>query len=429
MTAVAQGGLAPLRRELDEGLVVIASRSEASPAVALSLSLESGSFHDPAEKPGVGHFLSRVIDRGTTNRSADDIADLLDTAGVVLSASITRHQLTLSCTCLADDFPDMLALVADIARHPTLPDDEVETRRAEIVTGLVQDADNPAVVAGEGLFGLLYADGHPYGRRAKGTPASVQRITRDDLAAFHAARIAAAPATLVVVGNVDAEAAADRAAGVFAGWRSEHPVRRGRDEVPPVPAAESRAERRVAMPGKVQADVAYGFVTVRRDDPDYYDVWLMNNVLGQYGLGGRLADNIRERRGMAYYAFSIFDAGLGQGPIVIRAGVDPANVERVIASIDEEVARMACDGVTEKELVDSKQYLTGSIPRMLETNAGVAAFLQAAEFFRLGLDHDRRLPAYIAAVTRDGVAAAARRFLSPERAAIVVAGPPGPTSP
>jgi len=155
----------------------------------------------------------------------------------------------------------------------------------------------------------------------------------------------------------------------------------------------------------------------------------MNNVLGQYGLGGRLADNIRERQGMAYYAFSMFDAGLGQGPLVIRAGVDPANVERVIASIDEEVARMARDGVTEKELADSKQYLAGSIPRMLETNAGVAAFLQTAEFFRLGLDHDRRLPAYIAAVTRDGVAAAARRFLSPERAAIVVAGPPGPTSP
>ena len=95
----------------------------------------------------------------------------------------------------------------------------------------------------------------------------------------------------------------------------------------------------IAMPGKTQTDIAYGFTAVRRLDPRYYAYWMMNNILGQFGLGGRLADNIRERQGMAYYAFSTLDPAAGEAPLLIRAGVDPANVERAIAAIDHEVAR------------------------------------------------------------------------------------------
>ena len=140
------------------------------------------------------------------------------------------------------------------------------------------------------------------------------------------------------------------------------------------------------MADKAQADIAYGFNTVVASDPAYYALSVMNNILGQYALGGRLGDNIRERQGMAYYVFSAFEPNLGEGPLVIRAGVNPANVDRTIAAIDEEVRRMAADGVTAEELAASKKYLVGSMPRMLETNAG-----------------DRDVPAVVRAVRpRDG---------------------------
>ena len=149
----------------------------------------------------------------------------------------------------------------------------------------------------------------------------------------------------------------------------------------------------------------------------------MNNVLGQFGLGGRLADNIRERQGMAYYAYSALDPSVGEGPLVIRAGVDPLNVGRAIAAIDDEVRAMGADGPTADELAQSKQYLIGSIPRMLETNAGIASFLQTVEQFDLGLDYDRRLPERLQAVTLDEVRAASAEQLHPERAAVAIAGP------
>ena len=127
----------------------------------------------PTIELGLAHLCARVLDRGTASRSADQIADQLDGRGVSLSVSVTRHLLSLSCTCLAEDFERVLDLVGDVAMHPVFPDDEVVTKRGEVATAIRQDEDNPAVMAVEGLFALLYPDPHPYGRRAKGTRASV----------------------------------------------------------------------------------------------------------------------------------------------------------------------------------------------------------------------------------------------------------------
>ena len=126
---------------------------------------------------------------------------------------------------------------------------------------------------------------------------------------------------------------------------------------------------------------------------------------------------------MAYYVFSSFDANVVEGPLFVRAGVNPANVDRAVSSIDAELKRMATDGLSAQELADCQQYLIGSIPRLLETNGAIATFLQTAEFFGLGLDHDLRLPGLLGGVTLDDVNAAAREALDVDRAAVVVAGP------
>ena len=416
-------GLAPSRCVLPNGAVVIAKESRLTPAVTLLAALRAGSVHDPDDRLGLAHYLSKTLDRGTATRSAAQLAVELDDRGVSLTVAVTRHVLSVSCTCLAEDFEAMLALVSDVVRSPLFPEDEVETRRGEIVTSIRQDEDSPAMVALEQLFGLLYPDGHPYGRRAKGSVASVGATSRADLVAFHHAHVTPSAFSLVIVGDVPESHAIDKAGQALESWQG--PVTPD-VALPPVRTAGSRRQVVVPMMNKSQADVAYGFTTITRTDPSYHACVLMNNILGQYALGGRLGDSIRERQGMAYYAFSALDANVGIGPLVIRAGVNPANVERAIASIDDEIRAMTRDGVTETEVEDSKRYLIGSMPRTLETNPGIAAFLHTAELFGLGLDHDVRLPGLIAAVTRDEVNAAARRFLSPDRAMIAIAGPYDP---
>jgi zinc protease len=225
---------------------------------------------------------------------------------------------------------------------------------------------------------------------------------------------------VVIVGDVRAADAVARLAAALDGWNAVAGPER---DVPRVPLHSARQQATIEMPDKPQSDIAYGFTSISRLDPTYCHHWVMNNILGQFGLGGRLAENIRERQGMAYYAFSSFDPSLGPGPLVIRAGVDPANVERAVAAIDTEVGSLGRDGVTERELLETRQFLIGSIPRLLETNQSIATFLQTAEFFGLGLDYDRRLPGLLHAVTLEDVNAAAASVLRPERACIATAGP------
>lgn len=420
MTAPGVRGLQPTSEVLPAGTRVVAVNSPTTPAVTISAALHAGSLNDPSHLPGVAYFLSRVIDRGTAQRSGDTIAEELDLRGISLRINVTRHALMLSCDCLTEDFDAVLSLVADVVRNPACAEKEVEARRGEIMTALRQDDDNPAVTAVNRLMMALYGDGHPYAHAPKGTTASLPNIARDNLRQFHADRVSPSGLTVVVVGDVSPRAAVDSVARCFGDW--QHEARPALDLASPSPAT---ARQRIVVPmmGKSQADIAYGFTTIPRSDPSYYAYWLLVNILGQYGMGGRLGRQIRERQGMAYYAFCGFEASVIAGPLLVRAGVNAANVDRAVASIDHEIVQMATEGVTDDELADSKRYLIGSLPRTLETNAGIAAFLQNALQFELGLDFDAQLPSRLNSVTREEVHAAARQTLSPDRATVVIAGP------
>lgn len=391
-----------------------------TPAVTINATVMAGGGYEPPALPGLAFLMGRVLDRGTEQRSAQTIAEELDDRGVALRVATARHTMAITCTCLAEDFQPVLEIVLDIVRHPVFLEEEVAKRRAECLTALRQDQDNPAMRAVETLFELLYGASHPYGRRSKGTESSIERMTREDLVQYHAARFRPSLLSLVIVGDVASSRAIDQAALELDGWMGEPIVD------PPVPApppASGRQERVIAMPGKSQADIAYGFTTIRRLDPRYYPYYVMNNILGQFGLGGRLADNIRERQGMAYYAYSAVDPSVGEGPMLIRAGVDPDNVARALAAIDHEVGTLGREGPTPEELAQSKEYLIGSIPRMIETNAGIASFLQTEEQFGLGLDYDQQLPGHLQSVMLEQVRAAASELLQPDRAAVAIAGP------
>ncbi len=420
MSSSLAAGLSPVRQTLDNGAVVIVQETSSIPSVAINATFLAGSLYEPDNLPGLASLTSRVIDRGTTRRNAETIAEQLDARGVSLRITATRHTMTFSSTCLAEDFADVLDIIVDIARCPSFPETEVEKRRAESITAIRQDDDNPAVQAVETLSEMLYGASHPYGRRVKGSLDSLERITRDAIWRFQTRYIRPAVLSLVIVGDVPARQAIDRAATTLEGWTGapERPV-----VVPPPSGAVTRSVREIPMVGKSQTDIAYGFTTISRLDPRYYAYWMMNNILGQFGLGGRLADNIRERQGMAYYAFSSFDPTVGEGPLVVRAGVDPSNVQRTIDAIDAEVRALGEDGPTEIEVDETRGYLVGSIPRLLETNYSIAAFLQSTEQFGLGLDYDRRLAALIEAVTIDEIRSAAEDVLRPERASIAIAGP------
>jgi zinc protease len=187
---------------------------------------------------------------------------------------------------------------------------------------------------------------------------------------------------------------------------------------------ESRRQS-ITIPGKFQADIVLGVAGPPRSSPDFIPASLGNSVLGQFGMMGRIGDVVREKSGLAYYASSSLGGGLGPGPWSISAGVAPANIEKAVELICQELARFVSEPVRDDELADSQANFTGRLPLSLESNHGVAGALVNLERYNLGLDYYRRYADSINAVNVEDVLAAARNYLHPDRLGIAMAGPAG----
>ena len=194
--------------------------------------------------------------------------------------------------------------------------------------------------------------------------------------------------------------------------------------MPPLAAPTGIVQRSVAIAGKTQTDIVLGWLGPERSDPDYYAVALTNTILGRFGMMGRLGDNVREKQGLAYYAYSAVEAGEGPGAWMAVAGVNPATVERTISSVLEEIVRLREELIPADEMADSQAFMTGILPLRLETNEGVADTLADMEHFNLGLDFLKHYPARINELTAAQLQAAVHRFLDPANYALGIAGPP-----
>jgi zinc protease len=372
-----------------------------------------------------------MLKRGTERRSKHEIGEVLDFTGGHLGSNAGRHTAGVGAKARSADFEQMMELVAECALVPSFPAAEVEKYRGDLVTAIREDYDDTRQVAMDCLRGLVYAPAHPYSRRVIGTEDTVSNISRDNLAGFHARHFRADAATLVVVGAVDLGQVTSAAERFFGEWPSGDSKNRGqsaglRSAVPEIPEAAPLPEivRKVStMPAKAQADIALGHPGVRRDDPDYYSITVMNMILGRFAMGGRLGTSVREEQGMAYYTYSTFEASFGPGPFVVRAGVHPDNVDIAVESILDELQRMRTERVTERELDDATSALVRSLPRALESNEGLGTTLHTIEQYDLGLDYLERYPRLISAIGVDDVLAAARDHILPERVGVSIAGP------
>ena len=206
----------------------------------------------------------------------------------------------------------------------------------------------------------------------------------------------------------------------FGDWQNpEQPVPPGLPELKPLSKTVSR---QVNIPGKSEADIVMGVAGPPRRSPDFLAASLGNHILGQFGMFGRIGESVRERSGLAYHASSSLSGGIGPGPWLFFAGVNPNNIEKTIALIKQEILRFVTEPVTSEELADSQSNYIGRLPLSLESNGGVAAALLNLERYELGLDYYLRYPDLIKAVTPAEILETAQHYLNPDCMAIATAG-------
>lgn len=408
-----------LRRVLPNGITVLARENWSAPSVVVEGYVIAGNLDEPAELPGLASFTVGMLSRGTERRSFAEINEAIESIGASIGFSPDRHITNFSTKSLAEDLDLVLDVLADELRHPAFPPEHVEKLRSLRLSAIAERENDTRHMAGRAFRELMYGD-HPLGRDLLGTRESVRAVRREMLAEFYQRFFRSEGMVVVVVGAVPAEVAAQKIEAVFGDWAGRRPAR------PPLPAALQLSEirqRHVPMADKSQSDIVLGWPAMRRDAPDFDAARLANTALGVFGMMGRLGANVRERQGMAYYAYSRLNADREPGTWAAIAGVNPANVNRAVDAMLDEVRRLRDEPVPADELADCKRYLIGSLPLHLETNDGVASTLVDIEWHGLGLDYLERYAGIINSLTADQVQAAAQKYLDPAAYVLAVAGP------
>lgn len=411
-----------VRQVLPNGIVLLVRENHNTPSLSLRGWLRAGAINDGEEKAGLASFTADAMERGTHDYSYGEINRQLDSLGATFGVSAGDESAGFYGRCLSEDGDALLDIVSSVLLRPTFPAAEVEKVRGETLTGLRESRSDTRWVANYEFFRALYPAGHPYRLPSEGVEDTVAAITRADLKRFHAAYYRPDAAVIAVSGDITPQQAADLIMRTFGGWRAS-----GTAVALTVPdvRGQTKAQRVYApVAGKTQSDIVLGFPGLARDNPDFYAANVANMILGVIGLSGRLGDNVRDRQGLAYYVGSGLRAGFGPGPWYVRAGVNPANVEQAIASINDELDRLCAEPVSGNELAEAQDNLTGSLALRCETNDGVASMIVYMETHRLGLDYLERYNDIIYGLKPEDLLAAARTYIARDSATVVVAGPP-----
>jgi zinc protease len=413
------------RAVLKNGIVVLVYENPASPSVVVRGHLRAGSLFDPPEMPGLAAFTADMLEEGTRKRSSQQIADETESLGAAVGFGAGVHLVGFSGKALAEDLRLLLDMLSDIVQHATFPADKIEQVRGEILTSLREREDSTAAMAGLTFRKLAYPN-HPYGRDSLGSVESVSAIRRKDLKRFYEETYRPEGMEFAIVGDVRVLGGATKTVALvekyFGAWQgaggASPPF-----VIPPAKPLAKPQRQHIRMKTKIQSDLVLGAPALARTHPDFLAAEMADVILGEFGLMGRLGDNVRDRLGLAYYSRSQLEAAPGPGAWSAYAGVAPGNVEQAVEAILFEMKRLKTERVDEAELDDIKSFMTGIQPLRLESNDGIAAALLDMEFYGLGLDYVLRLPERIRAVSAEEVQAAAQKYLPTDRYALVVAGP------
>ena len=409
--------------ELRNGMKLLCRENRANPTVSIQLSVAAGSVDDPRDKIGLANFARALLTKGTIKHTPVQIAEKIDSLGLEIGFVSGRHTVGMAARVLAENLKPALKLIRELLAEPAPPSDEMERMRERIVTGIKQQMDDPASMAVNTLHEMIYGPDHPYGRTLKTRLKSIGKLNLDDVMSFYSEKLLPGAAIAVVVGDTDIEGIESLANETLGRWKGGGEFSLESPKSVSLPGEPSI--KIIPMAEKPQADIALGFQGIRRLDPDYHALQVGNTVLGRLSLGGRIGQRVRDSEGMAYYAFSSFDAGIGAGPFMFRAGVNPAHASRAIELALEEIRRARDEGITAGEMDDAITFLAGAMARQVETNAGMGGTLLNQEVFGLGDDYYLRFESILREMTLDDVNRALASHLHPDNYCLAIAGQEG----
>ncbi len=387
------------------------------PMLDVRVVFDAGSARDNGQ-PGVALLANGLMDQGAGDLDADAIARNLEGLGARMSNGSARDMAWLTLRSLSEPqlLQPALEVFTKVLSQPRYAAGDFERERQRLLVGLQQEDQQPGEVAEKAFYRALYGD-HPYASPESGTQASVRKLQREDLQAFYRQYYVARNAVVALVGDIDRAAAERIAEQLTGGLASGEPAA----PLPEVPSLTAPVTERITH-SSTQSTVLMGEPGMTRTDPDYFILYVGNHVLGGGGLVSRISEEVREKRGLSYSAYSYFLPMGRKGPFQLGLQTRNDQTDDALQVLRDTLERYREEGPTEEELLAAKRNITGGYPLRIDSNSKIVEYLAMIGFYDLPLDYLDSFNSRVEAVTREQVRDAFQRRVHPDRMATIVVG-------
>jgi zinc protease len=405
-------------KTLANGLRVFVVTDHSEPAVAARLMVMSaGTIQDPQGMPGVAQMTANMLTQGTEKRSAKEIAEAIDFIGGSLEASAGADATDVSLDVVKKDLATGLDLMSDVVLHPAFRAEELDRQRQQLLSGLTVQYSDPDFLASVAFSRVVYGNSS-YGLPAEGTPDTIQKLDPQILAKFHDANYAPSLSLLAFAGDITPEEAYAMAEKYFGGWPAVTVVM----PRPPEPSVlQGQHIWLIDKPDAVQTQIRVGKLGIRRSDPNYVPVIVMNRIFGG-GYNSRLNTEVRVKKGLTYGAYSSFNPHRQAGSFSVSTFTRTAATVDAMKLVVELISKMSSGDVTPQEMDFARDYLAGVYPIQSETAEQVANRVLTVVAYDLPRDYNYTYPDRISAVTSAQVREMAQKYLTTDNLDIVLAG-------
>lgn len=405
----------------DNGVKVLFVEAHELPIVQVQITFDAGSARDTMEKAGVAQLTNGLLTQGVTGMNADQIAEHFDSLGAELGNASLRDMALLQLRSLSDEniLQPALDVFTKLYTQPSFPDDAVQREIGLAKLSVLQGESQPGTIASKAFYKALYGD-HPYAIPPGGTKESLEKITRDDLVAFHKRYYNSGNAVLAIVGDLSKRQAKKIANELTQGLRDGEAA----PEVPEVPALEEAFNERVDFPS-TQTHFLMGQPGDYRTDPDYFALYVGNYILGGGGLVSMISQEVREKNGLAYSAYSYFSPMRRKGPFVVGLQTKNSQIDKAEDIAKQVVEDFVKNGPTEEQLVAAKKHITGGFPLNIDSNKKIAGYLGVIGFYDLPLTYLDDFNDTINALTVEQIRDAFQCRIHPDKMATIIVGGEG----
>jgi zinc protease len=406
----------PFETTLENGLKLIIFEEKRLPLVSYRLAFNSGDISDPKDAIGLTSATASMLSEGTRNYTSRQLAEEIERLGANISASASDDFTIIAASALSLYNSDILRLITEMIFTPTFPAQELNLYKQNTIENLKYQRSQASFLANEQTARILYGE-HPYSIISP-KAADIENISREKLIDQHGKIFIPNDATFIIVGDVEVESLVKEIEDKFGEWQ------KGSKANVNLPDLPNRAERTLTIvdrPGSAQSNIVLSSLAFERTNPDYFPFLVMNQILGA-GASSRIFMNLREEKGYTYGAYTRTDTKRLAGDFEATAEVRTAVTGDSLREFFYELNRIRDEAVTDEELQDAKNFLTGVFPIRAETQEGLTSLILSQKLYDLPDDYLQTYREKINAITALEVERVAQKYIQPDRMAIVIVG-------